>query len=123
MSNTEKLGVIMANIVNAVAVRIKGAWESICGVMMDIYGFFVNVFNTIGQGITDVWNGLLQGIADVINGSIGAIMEWIEDTFDIDTGWDDLEFKEAEFTAAKTPEEIAAEEAANKAEEDLIAST
>ena len=123
MSNTEKLSVIMSNIVTNVVSKIKTAWDWICGVMMDVYDFFVNVFNTIGQGITDVWNGFLQAISDIINGSIGAIMEWIEDTFDIDTGWDDIEFEKAEFTAAKTPEEQLAEENAKKAEEDLIAST
>ncbi len=123
MSNTEKLSVIMSNIVTNVVSKIKTAWDWICGVMMDVYDFFVNVFNTIGQGITDVWNGFLQAISDIINGSIGAIMEWIEDTFDIDTGWDDIEFDKAEFTAAKTTAEVEAEENAKKAEEDLIAST
>lgn len=123
MSNTEKLSVIMSNIVTNVVSKIKTAWDWICGVMMDIYDFFVDIFNTIGQGITDVWNGFLQAISDIINGSIGGIMEWIEDTFDIDTGWDDIDFEKAEFTAAKTTEEIEAEENAKKAEEDLIAST
>lgn len=123
MSNTEKLSVIMSNIVNNVVSKIKSAWDWICGVMMDIYDFFVNIFNKIGQGITDVWNGFLQAISDIINGSIGGIMEWIEDTFDIDTGWDDIEFEKAEFTAAKTTEEVEAEENAKKAEQDLIAST
>jgi hypothetical protein len=38
----------MSQIVNNVVSKIKAAWEWICGIMMDIYDFFANIFNKIG---------------------------------------------------------------------------
>lgn len=120
MTATQTLGAIMKSIIDTVGGAIKSAFEWLGGILLKIYDFFVMIFNAIGKGLSTAWNALIGFLEKLIEGVANFFVE-IADWLGFDVEKVELDFQKANFTEAKTSEEIAAEQELAKAQEEAAA--
>ena len=123
VSAFEIIGEMMRHVVDVVTNGIKAAWDWICDVCLGIYDFFVNMFNSIGGGLSSAWNSFVGFLENLINGISKAIKKVLKAIGVNTDGWAEVHLERSGWTPMKTSEEIAAEKALVEAEEKLIEST
>jgi phage-related protein len=122
-NNTLILGNMMKSLLDTVVGKLKAAWDGICAAVLAIYDVFVDIVNWIGEGISKLWDGFATWIENFINGLAEKIVNFLEDIgVDVDE-WEGIELGRSNFESLKSVDEMEAEGAAKKAEEDLIAAT
>jgi hypothetical protein len=116
---------MIKDLLEKVGAKLKTIWDGFCSFLLSIYDFLVNTINSITTAISTLWNGLIDWIENTLNKVLGKVVDLLE-LIGVDTSsyeGIDLSDKKMDPTQYKTSDEIAAEDARDKSEDELIQAT